>query len=532
MLRKFIKSYGSGLGIVFAMLLTISCAHIPRWTPEMVSPPESLTTVLEKINTAKEEGKIELESDDTNTIDVTRDGTILLALARNRSLAVEQYEPGISATYISDARAAFDPNILATGSYERNYSGTGSSSDDGSVLRSYQGNMSISEFFPTGTEVFLSGSLSRTRYSSSDRQYSGSWSMGINQSLLKGAGTEVNLVSLRQAENNAAITQHELRGYIIDLVAQVEDAYWELVLANETLKIRQFAVQLSSEQLDLNRDLISVGKLSEDNEISAQADLASSNANLVDAEADIKARTIELIRLLNPDKEFQWATNFNMLNTADVEEVNLKPAVSAKLADLYRPELAQAKLSLANHDLEVIKTKNGLLPNLTAFASFGRISSGDSSSGLTNRWDDNDHNNYEVGLSLEIDPINRSQKSTHQRALFQQQQAEVSILNLEQLIEAEVRSAVIEVQRQWEKIMATKELVKSREEELKVEQAQFVVGRSTNLDVLQVQENLIQAQLDEVTSRIHYIQSLTSLYQVEGTLLDRRGVGIDKEWEM
>ena len=529
MLKKYIKLHSSLISIVFTTMLAISCTHVPRYTPEMVSPPGSLTMALEKINTSREESKAELESDNSNTIDISRDGAVLLAIARNRSLAVEQYEPEISKTYISDARAAFDPNILASGSYNRSYNNSG---NDGEVSRSYEGSLTLSEYLPTGTEVFLSSSLSKTGYSSSDDQYSGSWSVGVNQSLLKGAGTEVNLVSLRQAENNAAITQHELRGYIIDLVKEVEDAYWDLVLADETLKIRQFAVQLSKEQLELNRDLISVGKLSEDNEISAQADLASSQADLVDAEADIKARTIELIRLLNPDKESQWSVNFNMLNTSDVEKVDLEPDISAKLADLYRPELAQAKLSLANHDLEVIQTKNGLLPNLTAFASFGRISNGNSSSGLTGHWDENDYDRYEFGLSLDIDPLNRGQKSSYQRALFQQQQAEVSILNLEQIIEANVRSAVIEVRRQWERISATGKVVKSREEELEVEKSQFVVGRSTNLDVMQVQNNLIQAQLDEVSARIQYIESLSSLYQMEGTLLDRRGVGVEKESEM
>ena len=53
------------------------------------------------------------------------------------------------------------------------------------------------------------------------------------------------------------------------------------------------------------------------------------------------------------------------------------------------------------------------------------------------------------------------------------------------------------------------------------------MGAASNIDVLLVQSALIQAQLDEVTARIRYIQALTNLYYSEGTLLDRRGVEID-----
>jgi hypothetical protein len=40
--------------------------------------------------------------------------------------------------------------------------------------------------------------------------------------------------------------------------------------------------------------------------------------------------------------------------------------------------------------------------------------------------------------------------------------------------------------------------------------------------------NLIQARLDEITARIRYIEAITALYHAEGTLLERRGIGVEK----
>ncbi len=521
-----------GTGVVFLLLLLTSCAYVPRWTPEAVSPPASLQIALAEAKQVLAEGRAALTAEQGTTVTLTRDGAILTALARNRSLAVEQFAPGISATYVPEARAAFDPNLLATASYGRDtqpVTSSGNKEPNSVVSREFQSSARVTEFLPTGTEVFLSGGILRSRSSSSDWKYTGSWSVGVNQSLLRGAGLDVNLVTLRQAKNAAAISQHILRGFVINLARQVDNAYWELVLAYETLKIRQFAVQLAEEQLAMNRDYISVGKLSPDAEVSAKAELASRQADLVDAEADVKTRTIELIRLLNPEHEFQWALTFQPVDPPAIEQVDVNPGISARLADLYRPELAQVRLDLANRDLEVIQTRNGLLPKLDAFASYGRLSSGASYGGATRYLDDSNFDNYEVGLSLEMAPFNRAERARYQRAQFEQKQSEATIKNLEQILEADVRSAVIEVQRQWERIPATQEEVRSRQKQLSVEQDRFRVGKSTTLDVLQVHRDLIQAQVDEVTARIRYIQSLTALYHTEGTLLDRRGIGTKTE---
>ena len=70
-----------------------------------------------------------------------------------------------------------------------------------------------------------------------------------------------------------------------------------------------------------------------------------------------------------------------------------------------------------------------------------------------------------------------------------------------------------------------------REEELAVTTEQFRLGRSTNLDVMQVRRDYIQARVNEVAARVHYLQALTALFAREGTLLTRRGVALQIEEE-
>jgi len=567
-----------------ASAILVSCAHQPvTWTPETVEPPESLEAALEKLvpelpplEPAEPPAPIELAAPE-GVVEVTRDGAILTALANNRSLAVARFGPLVGETLPPEARAVFDPRFLSTVSLGRDtspisgisrytigraLSGGGSLNVSDLIvpgdpdqtfinvtetltgifsqpqfnpfIEAWQssGTAEIRNILPTGTEVFLSGGVTRSESNFTPEEYIAEWSVGVNQALLEGAGPAVNLVALRQARNAEAQTKQAFRDELLQLVQQVETAYWDLVLAQELLKIRLFSVELAQQQEERVQDLVDVGRAIQGAVIAARAEAESRRADLADARALVKSRTIALIRLLNPDAPEEWEVAFEPVDPPAVEHVEAIGEISAGLALLYRPELAQARLELANRELDVVRTKNGLLPRLDAFASYGRQSLSETLRYSTRDLDNNDYDNFAVGVSLQVPLLNRGEKARYRRARYIEERAEASVANLEQLLEAEVRAAVVEVERQWERVAATRAAVEAREEQLRIQQDRFSVGMSTDLDVLIVQRDLIQAQVGEVTARIQYIQALTNLYKAEGTLLARRGVAPEEQWEM
>ncbi|HEO69707.1 MAG TPA: TolC family protein, partial [Candidatus Hydrogenedentes bacterium] len=296
-----------------ALLLVVgagSCSRYePRWTPETVRPPASLDTALETIEIAdvadieSPAAKDQLPS----PLVLSRDDAIRMALTCNRAIAVERYGPAIAETSIPEARAAFDPRVTVSADYgETNTPGTSTTSPRTSSRtlttdplqqvatlnslvsgendsepgvrqsRSFGSSARVSEFLPTGTEVYVDAGMDRRTGSSIDgAEYSGSWSVGVNQALLRDFGPSVNLVSLRQAQNSAAESKHAFRDYVQGLVEDVESAYWEFALAQETLRIREFSFELAEQQLDLNKSLIAVGSLAASALVSAEAELAA-----------------------------------------------------------------------------------------------------------------------------------------------------------------------------------------------------------------------------------------------------------------
>src|SRR5690606_27837385 len=101
-----------------SLLAAAGCGSKTTWKPDTVMPPASLENALREADAAVELGGARFD-DEPSTYTLTRDGTILTVLARNRSLAVSRFGPDIAATLPSEARAAFDPTLMGTVSHGR-----------------------------------------------------------------------------------------------------------------------------------------------------------------------------------------------------------------------------------------------------------------------------------------------------------------------------------------------------------------------------------------------------------------------------
>lgn len=559
---------GSALGLFLAgacAAMTGGCApSATQWTPATVAPPpvQALNIpVPQPLISQSQPIQVPADAPDGARLDITRDGAILTGLLGNRTIRVARFGPDIDATAIDEARGVFDPRVLAQVSAGRTSSratlplsaASGGSASAGNpeagsveallrqVQRLYQstsafetttystaatgtGSVTMEQYLPTGTLLFLTGGTVETAHD--DRGLRGAWSVGLTQPLLRGGDMLANLAGLRQARNRAAGSEYAFRREVIETVRQIDVGYWELVLARQVLSIRQFGVKLAEQQTKREEDLLSVGKALRGDVMTASAERSARQADLVDAQAFVESQTIDLIRLMHPEDAVRWDLTLNPLDPAEVTEIQPVPETSEALAFQYRPELAQARLTLANLELNERQARNSRLPQLDLVGIYG---ADHDSPALSARTTDAEYQNeaYSVGLQFETALLNRSENARYRRARLENQQGAAILVELEESIAAEVRRAVVEVRRQWQRLLATAETVLSRKEAVRVVQGRREVGKATNLDVLQVQRDFIESQVDDATARVRYIQALTELYAAEGTLLERRGIALD-----
>jgi outer membrane protein len=189
----------------------------------------------------------------------------------------------------------------------------------------------------------------------------------------------------------------------------------------------------------------------------------------------------------------------------------------------FRPDLNQARLGVQRGDLEIMKTKNGLLPVMDLFITLGKTGYADS---FGRSVSDLDEDSYDIsgGITLAYPLFNRDARARHQRATLGRSQSTEAVENLAQLVEVDVRTAYIEVRRTEEQVAATAAARKLQEEKLRAEREKFRVGRSTSLLVAAAQRDLVTSQISEIQAVVDYLKALVELHRLDGSLLERLGI--------
>lgn len=452
----------------------------------------------------------------------TVEDAIFAALENNRSLAVERLNPQIRRTIEQVALAAFDPVVHGSVAYNRRRTNQVPTTQ---VTEGFDALAGVRTFLPTGTTLEATGS---TGMIEGDFGQEDDWTsrgeISATQALLQGAGINVNLVSVRQARIDTKISQYELRGFAQDLVAQVEQTYWDCVLAQRQIEIVQNALDVARKQYEKVQGFVQAGKTAETELAAADAEIALRREELINANSSLETTRLKLWRLVNPrsvqldDPRMQLLT-LPVIPEFKLDDVNLH----VRLAMQMRPDLNQAKLLIQRNELELVRTRNGLLPRLDLFITLGGTGYANSFGPSVRRIGGH---NYDVlvGVSGDYPPFNREARALNQRATLNRDQSMLALDNLSQLAEVDVRGAYIELKRAQEQVRATAVTRRLQEVNLNAETGKFDVGISTSLLVAQAQRDLLSAQLAEVQAVVTCLKAMVELRRLEGSLLEFRSV--------
>lgn len=440
---------------------------------------------------------------------------ILVGLKNNTSLRVQVYNVPIRRTSEEQAVSAFDPTVSGSIQGGRTVSG-------GRIADSLSASATVTEFLPTGTTIQGGITTSNTFYS--EHSSSLSPTLSVTQSLLRGAGLDVNLATLREAELSTKVTQYQLRGVAESLVADIETTYWDLAYSERQMAIVQNAVDVAQRQLEDTSTRIRVGSVSASELPAAQAELALRREDLINAESNLETTRMRFLQLLTPAARAFWnrqvtLTTLPFIPTGAMNEVDGHVAAALR----FRPEINEAKLELERGDLEIVRTKNGLLPRMDLFVNLGKTGFANSFGGAIENFNGTDYQAI-LGVKGDWEPLNRAASASYRAAELSKDQLADTLDNLAQTVQLDVRTQYIEVDRTRKQIDATHATRMAQEANLKVQQGKLAAGNGTSLDVAIAQRDLLNAQLSEVQSVTGHLKALVTLYRLEGTLLLRRGL--------
>jgi len=461
------------------------------------------------------------------------------ALQHNLDISISRQTKNSRLGDITVEQAKFDPTLSVNGQFNRTVSPLnrpvfGATNQDLTQITTFdQRTQSVTldamTNLLTGGNVDLNYSPTRTNINQNlatgflfNPSYTGGLVLTLTQPLLRNAGIDVTKTFIRVAQNNATVEEHVFRDRVLTVLATVEQTYWEVVFANENLKVAEAALKAAQELLASNRAKAKAGIMSIVDVLQAEAAVASRVEQVLVAEKTIRDQEDQLRRLLNPaEEDLRQDVRLIPLDqpVVTLEPISLQEAID--LAIEQRPEIVQAKKNMETSDLNTKFAKNQILPNLSFQGTMGMAGLGKDYTDSVNQNFSGDFYNYGAGLVLSYPLGNRSAWSTYNKRQLEEKNAEASLVNVRQLIIVGVREAVRRVQTDFKRIETTRSARIMAEKQLQAEQERLKVGLSTTRFVLDFQRDLATAQGNELRATVDYNKSLSNLARHKATTLDR-----------
>lgn len=476
---------------------------------------------------------------------------ILKAMKNNLNVAVEVLNPELADISVSRATEDFLPSLsIGYGSQNTNSPSFSFIEAEEKISTEYRDySASIFQRIPTGGEFSISLNSykndSNQKFLSINPRYSSTLRFNFTQPLLKNFGFKISRKEIIIAKNNRDISESQLKGVLMDTIYNVESAYWNFVYSIENLKAKRQSLKLAQDLLAKNKREVEVGTFAPIEILSAQTEVASREADILQAEAMVKNNEDFLKTIINLAAEEKGVE-------ADIipvdkpafakKEVNLEDALLTALEN--RPDLRANRVDVKNKEINLSYARNQLLPDLSLRASYWSpgISGtkiiydpldpfgppimtipGGSTAALRDAFDFK-YKNWFVGLTLSI-PLNSFlSRAEYAQARVNLEQSMFRLKNQEQQIFLEIKNAVRGVQTDYKRVHAYKVARELAEKKLEAEEKKLKVGLTTNYVVVQYQRDLTDARSAELQAIIDYNLSLARLDKALGTTLKNKNI--------
>ena len=471
------------------------------------------------------------------------DEAVRMALENNLGIQAERLAPQITTLAVAQARAAYAPVLFSNFQTRNSTQPPSSFITGGSTIltnESFSQNGGLQQNVPWGGGQY-SFSLDGAKVTTSaiDSRYNPQLSSNLSarfvQPLLRNFKTDALRQQIETSRNNQVIADIGVREQVTATSQAVRNAYFDLIGAIEGHKVALQSLQLAQESLRNNETKVEVGTLAPIDIIEAEAEVASNEEAVINAEARIKTVEDRLRALiLNPTQPDFWSLRIEPTDAPALTPIaiDVEAAITNALAN--RTDIARVKKQLDNVDVSVRYARNQQLPGLDVVANYNVIGVagtqfqfGDTfppvaTSQTVRAFSDalrdvfgQDFRTWSVALNFTY-PLGTSQaEAAVASGRLQRQQGAVSLRDLELQVATAVRDAARQVETNLKRVEATRKARDRAERRLQAEQKRMTVGLSTTFQLFQAQRDLARQRQQEVNAMIDYNRSVIGFEAIQ-----------------
>jgi TolC family type I secretion outer membrane protein len=285
-------------------------------------------------------------------------------------------------------------------------------------------------------------------------------------------------------------------------------AYYTVLQTSNMVKLNQESVDRLNAHLKNVQAQYQVGTVAKTDVLRSEVEVANAEQTLIKAENAYELAIASLNNVVGMPLE----TQVNVKDQLKYQQVSITLDDSIKKAQVNRPDLAQAEISVAVAEEGVNGAKAGYRPTVGLSASEG--------------WSDTsfpgtDNNTWSVGVSANWNVFDagltnskvKQQVSNLEKVRQQAQQTKDSA-------QLEVRQAYLNLKEAEKRIATSQVAVNKAEEDFKIAQVRYTSGVGTNLDVIDSQVALTQAKTNYVQALYDYNTSRAKLEKAIGAKVE------------
>ena len=360
-------------------LALMGAPAVAQTTPEAARVEQIAREAAQKFAEARSAGRTEAEAQTRPTVpppppgvrvELTLDGAVERALDRNLDLAVERLTPQTYDFSLAALDATFHPNFVSNFGLRSQTSFTRSQTAGGDILSTdtLTGNNGITQNLKWGGGSYAVG-FNNNRQEQSDLfatrnpVLNTSLTAAFTQPLLRSFRTDATRTQLKITKINQEMSETSLRATIVRTVANVRNAYWDLVFAIQAEEVAQNSLALATKLVEDNRARVEVGTLAPLDVTQAEAEQATRRQAVAQARATHGTAELALKRLIvNGTEDPYWTANIEPVDrpTYSAEVIDVEGAVRRAL--LSRTDLEQSKKQVQANDVSIRSLSDAQLP--------------------------------------------------------------------------------------------------------------------------------------------------------------------------
>ena len=504
--------------LVVAALATVATTSLDAADPSATAAPTPLPPTATDVPVSKAASKKKVKgtpSYDQNSSQgyktgvrtLTLDEAVQLALKQNPDILKALQDIQRTKGQIFQVAAQGVPNLIGTG----NYLNTDNKLRTGSTSSSSGAPLFVPLVDPTtGVQT---GTLNLNSLGGSSASLNNTYLLNIQLRQLVYNGGAV-FAAVRGAKLTADNSFYQLRETVETVVNNVKTQFANILQNEALIRIQEEQVALLASQLRDQQNRFAAGTVPRFDVLQAEVALANQRPQLINAQNNYRIAQLQLSQTLGydyvPDRNER--PPFRVIGQLEVIPFNINIADAVAIAEKYRPLLRLARQNVMIQQENVKVQKAGFLPTINATANY--LLENDRRSQDLKTTD----NGYTLGGNITWNVFDGGLTYGKVRqARAEMLQSAVTYEDTRRSIGLAVQDALSRLRQSLELVNSQRENVGKALESVRLSQARLSAGAGMQLDVLNAQVALSQAQVTELQARYSYTVALADLRRVTGT---------------